>query len=507
MGERGPDSDSPPVTTPQANADEDTDNTTAELSLGRETAVAFLAKLFLAATGFIGFVFFGQRLGPAGIGIYYFVLATAKFSVQAVGGVSNAIKKRVAEVDTDVGRFLGMGLIVLTCFTALLLFGVFVLEGFIRAEFGPVRYAYGGVAIVGSLGLFTLSNRVYAGVGKPGASFWVDTLRSVLTLGGQVALITVGYGAFGLMGGLVGATLVTGVLGFFLVGVRPRLPTRETVRSTASFARWSVPNALVGNLYSRIDVIFLGVIAGSTVVGYYEAAIRVTMPATLIAISIGDSLVIKASGLSSLDEDVEEDLRNSMSYVGLFAVPLFAGALALPPESLLIYLLGEEFAPAWPAVIGLALYQVLRVYKTPFESVLDGMNRPDLRFRVSLLTVIMHLPLVYTLGNRYGLLGVVGATVVAEAIRFIAYQAVARSIFGRLVLTRPIAEQWLAAGVMYIAVASASSYVAPVDGWFDLLGLLSLGGGSYFIGLSGISGHFRATVRGALSDTLLPLSG
>lgn len=487
---------------PGIDGGDSTDTTTADLSMGREAFVALLAKIVLMVTGFLGFVYFGRVLGPTGVGLYYFVLATAKFTVQGLGGVSNAIKKRVSEVDTETDRYLGLGLILLVGFTALLYLIVFALEDFISVQFGPVRYAYGGVAIVGSLGLFALTNRVYAGVGKPGASFWVDTLRSILTLGGQVALLSLGYGAMGLLAGLVGATFLTGVLGFFLVGVRPRLPTRETVRRTVSFARWSVPNAVIDNLYGRVDVVLLGVIVGSTAVGYYEAAIRVTMPATLVAISIGDTLVVKASGLSSLDEDVEFDLRNAMSYVGLLAAPLFAGALALPPESLLVYLLREDFGPAWSAVIGLALFQVFNAYRMPFEAVLDGINRPDLRFRVSLATVVLHLPLVFVLGVTYGLLGVVVATVIAEAVRFVAYQFVARSVFGHPILTRPMAEQWVSAALMFVIVSTAGDAIAPMGGWVDVGALLVLGGVTYFGALFTISSHFRTTTRSVFEDSL-----
>jgi O-antigen/teichoic acid export membrane protein len=486
---------------------EERDRKTADLSLGRESAVAFAAKLALTAVGFLGFVFFGKTLGPTGIGLYYFVLATAKFTVQGVGGVSNAIKKRVAEAQTDVGPYFGLGLLLVVGFTGLLFAGIYALEGVIVARFGPVRYAYGGAAIVGSLGLFSLTNRVYAGVGRPGASFWVDTLRSVLTLGGQVALLTLGFGAMGLIGGLVGATVVCGVLAGVLVGVRPRLPTRAVVGRTVEFARWSVPNALVGNLYGRIDVIILGVVVGSTVVGFYEAALRVTMPATLIAIGIGDSLVVKASGLSSLGEDVERDLRNAMSYAGVIALPLFAGALALPPESLLVYLLREDFGPAWPAVVGLALFQVFNVYGKPFGSVLNGMDRPDIQFRVSLLTVAVHLPLVVAFVHWYGLIGVVVATVIAEAVRLATYQVVARSVFGRVVLTRPMAEQAASAAVMFVVVKTAATVVVPVAGWVELAGLLALGGGTYFGLLLAVSGHFRTTLRSVAADTVAPRFG
>lgn len=473
---------------------------TAGLSMGRESAVAVGAKVTLAFVGLLGFVFFAQTLGPAGIGAYYLVLAGAKFAVQAVGGTATAIKKRVAEVGVDVGPYLGLGLAVVVGFTAVLFVGVFFLEGIIEERLGPVRFAYAGAAIVGSLGLFNLTNRVYAGVGNPGAGFWVDTLRSVLTLGAQVALVVLGYGAMGLAGGLVAATLVSGVVAGILVGVRPRLPTRASVNRTISFAQWSVPNALLSDFYKRVDVLILGVVLGSTVVGYYEAALRVTVPAMFVAIGIGDSLVVKASGLSSLDQDVKVDLRNAMSYVGLFSVPTFVGALALPPESLLVYLLREDFGPAWPALIGLALFQIFNAYRMPFESVINGIDRPELQFRVSLLTTVIHLPLVYYGAITYELVGVVGATVVAEALRVVAYQFLARSVFGRVVLTQPMVEQWASAVVMGAVVWVVGRSVAPVGGWVELGGLLALGAGTYFGLLLVVSGHFRATTRSVAAE-------
>jgi O-antigen/teichoic acid export membrane protein len=304
-------------------------------------------------------------------------------------------------------------------------------------------------------------------------------------------LLWLGYGAFGLMGGFASATLLTAILVFVLVGTRPQLPDGQTVRRTYEFARWSVPNSLVNNVYARADVLLLGIILGSGAVGLYESALRVTLPATFVAISISDSLTVKASGLSSLGEDVEDDLRNAVSYAGLLSIPLVAGTLALPGDIVLTYLLREDFVAAWPAVIGLAVFQVFNSYRLPFDAVVAGIDRPELQFRVNLLTAVIHIPMAVILTYVYGFLGVVVATIVAECLRVVVYQYVAYRIFGRPVVTRPIAAQIGSAVAMFVGVKGLSVALAPVTGLVEVGALIGSGVVLYFAVLFVVSGHFR----------------
>lgn len=228
---------------------------TTELSLGRETAVSIVAKFVLAATGFIGIVVFARVLGAEGIGKYYFLLAIAKLVSQASGGFSNAVKKRVSEVDVDPAEFFGFGIVIIVLSTGLTAVVTVVGYPFFQSRIGPFAFAVGLVGIVGSISCFALVNRLYAGIGQPGASFWADTVRSVLTLVLQVGLLVAGFHVLGLMFGLAAATLLTTVGVVIAAKVRPHLPSRETAERTWEFARWSVPNTLTQNLYMRLDVL------------------------------------------------------------------------------------------------------------------------------------------------------------------------------------------------------------------------------------------------------------
>ena len=474
---------------------------TARLSLGREALVALVAKFFVALTGFVGVVVFARVLGVDGVGKYYFILAGAKLATQVTSGINDAIKKRVSEIDVAPEEYLGLGLVTNTAFVAVVAAVLWAALPLLREYFGPPVFVLGLVAILGSLSLFALANRVYAGIGHPGASFWVDSLRSVLTLAAQMAFLVSGFFVVGLIFGLVSATIASAAVALLLAGVRPSLPSRETARNTAVFAKSIVPTYLMQNLYSRLDVLLLYVVVGSSAAGLYEPALRLTVPAVFIASSINDSLSVKASGLHSLDESVVEDLRNSLSYTALFAVPVFFGATAIP-ELLMGTVYGPDFRDGALALVGLGLFQVFNTYRKPFNSVIYGMDRPDLLLRVSTLTLLVNVPLAVVLGFEYGLVGVVAATVVSEAVRVVTYLVVAHRLFDQVLLPRPVLHQFVAGAGMFGAVEGMTRLLDVPAGWPWLLSVVGFGAATYFALLTLISGHFRLTVREVLGPVV-----
>lgn len=472
-------------------------NKASELDIGREALVTFGAKMVLAAIGFVGVVIFARELGPDLLGVYFFLIAGAKLSVEATGGVATAVKKRVSEVNTEPGEYLTVGLVFhmgLVIIGALL---AVLLRPLLERFFGPAQYALWVVLIVAALGTFAVTNRLYSGIGHPGASQWVDAMRSLLTLAVQLLLLFVaGFGVFGLVLGLVVGTIISAAASWWLSGVRPRLPTRDTIRWTAAFAKWSVPNGFMQKTYDRVDVLIVGALVGSGAVGLYEPALRLTVPATFVAIGIGNSLVVKASALDSLDRDVVHDLRNAVSYTCLLSIPIFFGALAMP-RALMSTVFGPGFGAGWLALVGLAGFQFFNTLRMPFSNVFNGVDRPDLQFRVGLFTLMVHLPLAVGLGIEYGLAGVVAATVIAEAGRVFAYEYLARELFGKHVLPRPLGEQIVAGGIMFLVVAGLRRVIA-IGSWVPLFALVGVGAVVYFGSLTAISGHFRLTVKEVL---------
>ncbi|WP_129115813.1 lipopolysaccharide biosynthesis protein [Halegenticoccus tardaugens] len=465
------------------------------LSVGREALLAAGSKFLMAAIGFGGVVIFANVLGDVGLGEYRTVIAAAFVLTQVPAGVATAVKKRVSEVSVAPPEFLGLGLVVHAAFTALVLVAFVAFEPFAVDYFDTAELAYGVVLVTATLGFFTVTNRLYSGIGYPALSSWVDAVRSVLTFLLQLLFLWLGLEAFGLVAGLAIATLVTAAFSWLAARVRPAVPTVETTTRVYEFARWSVPNALLTNLYLSADPLIVKSLAGAGAVGVYTVAYNLVIPAAMFAASIQDALAVKSSGVDSVGGAVREDLKNAVSYTGLLAIPIFFGALAIP-NALMTTVFGASFADApGLALVGLALYQVCNVYRLPFEAVLEGTNRPGIIFRVNAAVLVLYLPLAFGLGAPYGLLGVIAATIVAEAARVVAYQYVAHAAYGGVVVTKPVAEQVAAGLVMFCAVWSLATFAVPIAGWVELVAVVGVGAVAYFLALSAVSRHFRQTVR------------
>lgn len=471
---------------------------TPSLSIGRETLVAVTSKVFMAGVGFVGFVVIANALGNVGLGDYRTVIAAATLLSQFPAGLGTAVKKRVSEVDVDPPEFLGAALLVHGGFSLVVLLAFAAFEPWLSAYFGSGALAYGVVAVVAALGLFNITNRLYAGTGHPALSSWLDGVRSTLTLALQVAFLWLGYETAGVVGGLALATLVTAVLSAVAARVGPSSPTVATARRVYSFARWSVPVSFLSRFYSSSDVFVLKWLVGGGGVGYYAAATQVAMPATMFAGSISDAFSVKASGVDSLGESVRRDLENAFSYTGLVALPLFFGALAMPDAltaRVFPSLFGDSFAAVPEFVlVGVALYTVFKCYLNPFEAVFEGTDRPAFIFRTLFAVALVHLPLAVAGGWYYGLEGVVAVTAFTEFLRVVVYEFHAARYYGGVVFTRPVAEQVGASVLMFVAVRLA---LLPVGRPSLVVALAVVGAGAavYFLALTLVSGHFRHTVR------------
>lgn len=476
---------------------------TTTLGIGREALSGLISNIVMGALGFAGTLIFARVLGASGLGVYQTALAASFVFTELSSGIASAIKKRVSEVDTEAEEFLGAGLIIHTSFSIFVLLAFLVVKKPASSYFGSPEIAFGVIAVVMSLGLFQISNRMYGGIGYPARSSWMDTIRSAFTLVCQLGLLWAGLEAFGLIIGLTVGTLITVLLTIMMAGIRPAIPTRQTLSRIYGFARWSVPNGLLKNLYSSSDLLIITALASSASAGFYTAARQLVRPSTFISSSIGNALYVKSSGRHSAGREVVQDLLNSVAYAGLIAVPILFGALAMP-SAIPRTVFGGEFAAAGGALIGLSFFQIFDVYVSQFESVFGSIDRPDTIFRVNVVVTVVHLPLAIGFGYEYGLLGVVAATVIAELIRFAVYQYLAYLEFDRIILPRPIIEQILSAGIM-LAVLKAVLSVIEIRGWFVLILLVAGGAAIYFCTLFIISSHFRFALRNVIPVEFGPL--
>lgn len=480
---------------------------TADLDLGSEALSSVAAKFTMSGLGFVGVVLFARVLGPAGTGRYYFALAIALLLVRVDAGVGVALKKRVSEVDSDPRPYLAVGLAF--HFAWVILVATTTLAVAYYTAFLPMTplVVTAVVAVLTTVGLFQILNRFYAGLGYPSRSLWADTVRSVLTLGFQLPLLFAGYEAFGLLAGLASGTLITTLGVFAAAGVRPGIEGFGDISGDLfAFARYSVPTAVVEDFYKRVDVILIGFFAGDAAVGFYETALRIVTPAQQLSGSLSNALGVKVSGLTSLGQEIREDIVHTVAYSGLLGLPMFFGALAMP-AALMRTFFGSSFGAGGAALVGVAAFFIFYIYQDPFATALESSDRPQFVFRLRAAALLIHLPLAGILGYYWnGLLGIIAATLSVEFVLFFAYQYVSKKQLGGVIFPRPLWAQLGSAGLMYVVIIAVRPLIA-LSWWLPVIALVCFGAIIYFASLIILSPHFRLTLGNVLLPALRRIEG
>lgn len=472
------------------------------VSLGGETVKATLAKFTMAAIGFVGTIVFARVLGPTGFGGFYLLFSLVKLVDRAVSGWGSATKKRYSEATANGDEILGGLLAFTVVWVALagiaLLIGSEWLVGYTGLPAAPVMFALLLVAVT----LYEPVEQVVQARGLVGAATWIDTVRSALTFPLQLACVLLGFGAAGMAYGLAAATLLVIPLLWRFVDGRPTRPSRGTLRSLWSYARYSIPNSFLGQAYDRFDVLLLGFLLTPAVAGYYEVAFKLTLPAAFVMMTAASGLMARVSHKHSRNEPFAEDVSNTLAFSSVLAVPMVVGAFALS-EPLVVTLYGPAYAEAATFLVGLAVYQLVTTQRGPLSRTIDAVDRPDVNTVLSVLTlginVVLGVALVFELGG----IGVVVATVIAESIRYAVSAAYVRRTLPEVdLLPRTLLEQAGAAAVMGGVVLVLRGTV-PIQRWYHLLVVVAVGafvyGGVLLVG----SRKLRVTVRGVIRESRL----
>lgn len=474
------------------------DTEASDVSLGGETAKATLAKFTMAVAGFVGTIIFARLLGPVGIGGYYLLMTVIRLSNRPIGGLSSAVQKRLSESGFNSGE--AMTIITIAAFgwttfsTVSAYFFRERLEAFVGFDDAVIAFS----VLLGSLNLFILYQGALSATGRIGWTRWIDAFRSYLTLPAQIALVWLGLGAAGMA---YGEAIATVVLLFPLVHSSASFdrPTWETARSLWEYAKYSIPNRYLSRIYSELDILILGVLLTETAAGHYGVAFRLSIPAMFIAMVASSGIFSRVSNLRSKGEPIAEDIRNTLSFTSLFAIPMLFGGAVLDKQ-LVVTLYGSEFGPAAPLLTGLLVYQLIRTQSSPLEKVVGGLDRPNVVTRVYAILLAANVVTGVAFTLWLGAIGVVIATILAETLRYVGLAVYLRRERSKFPLFPRAVIAQLLSGLLMAAVLTGLERTVRINSWLILASLVGSGAVVYFTVLFAVSRRFRETVFGTLDD-------
>ncbi|WP_435175817.1 oligosaccharide flippase family protein [Halorussus sp. AFM4] len=472
-----------------------------EVSFRVEVLKGATAKLLMFVVGLAGSTYMARTVGPAVYGGFYLVLSLAQFAARFTHGFAGAGQKRLAETDTPNGEILGLTLGAIGLNSAVVAVGAVALAGPLRDYTGVADAPLLVAALFVAISTFVPMQFLLAGTGRVGVTNWIDLGRTAVRLPLQLALVAMGLGAAGMAGGLIAATAVWVPVTLYCLGVRPEVPSRATVASVWSHARWNILTNLAGKAYTRFDVFLIGALVTASAVGGYEVALELTVPATILSNVILDGLLARVSNLASLDRDVGPEITRGLAYSSLLAIPVCGLALALArPAVVTVY--GSEYASAAGFVAGLGVYRVVQTQREPLNDAAKALDRPDATFRVSLVAlavnVVVGVPLVW-----YGsAVGAVVATIAAELVRWALLHRVLAAEGAEVARLPATVQSQFAAGAALVAAVLGLRAAVPAvtTGWHGLAALAATGLVTYGVVLFAVDVEVRGVARRALGD-------
>jgi len=467
------------------------------MRIGQTSFIVFISKLLASALGFIATLYFARLLGAEILG-YYAVIISVVSWLKLGGnlGVSQAVVKRISE-DQEPSEYFAAGFFIILVFLSIISFLVILLNDLVDAYIGINAWQF--VILLSITGLLgSLARSGLKGERKVYIAGLLTPTNLLITSILQISLVFIGLKLTGMLVGYLIGELIIGLVGFHFVSVGVQRPKRRHFRSLFDFAKYSWLGGLRARSFNDIDIILLGALVPSSLVGIYSVAWSLSKFLTLFGNAVRATLFPE---VSNADESGEIDritqlTEDSLAFIGLIAIPGLVGGTLLSDRLLRIY--GDEFTQGTAVLALLILSALIYSYQHQMLGIIKAVDRPDIAFRISLVFVLSNVILNVVLILSIGWVGAAVATVLSAAVGLVLAFRELRTLVEFDVPTGEIGRQFAAAGLMGVVVFGCRTTIENAEllqhNVLLVLLLVTIGAGTYFVTLLVISRQFRETV-------------
>jgi len=462
----------------------------------RTAVVHFGSQVGRTLAGFVGTLYIARTLGSAPFGTYVLGIAVVTWLHIPTDAVGSAITKRVSEGKAH-RAFLSAGFLVIAALAIGIGGVLFLLDGLIEGylDAGVAKFV---AALFAGKALFIGVTAGLDGQKKVAQSGFIRMIEQVCRTGLHITLIVFGYGLPGLFLGHVGALVVSSGVGLLLFDYSFSVPEREHFQRLVEYARYSWLNRVQARSLDWIDTLVLGLFVSSSLIGIYEVAWTIASTLSLVTVSIATTLFPEISELDSegMTDRIRTLLNDAMVFASLLVIPGLFGAVVVGNRVLAIY--GSEFTAGGAVLILLVGTRVCTSFSTMFLKAINGLNQPNVAFRIAVIFLSVNLVLNIVLVATVGWIGAAIATLFSAAVSAaLSYRSVARIVGPLDIPVSTLAKQVISGIGMAVVVSVfdtlvTSNHVVTV--------VLVVGGAAiYMTLLLGISPRLRTRLLATIS--------
>jgi len=206
--------------------------------------------------------------------------------------------------------------------------------------------------------------------------------------------------------GLLAGNAVRCFVSYLVHPYRPHLSSDlGKAKELFGFGKWILGSSILVFLITQGDDIFVGKLLGTTALGFYQMAYRISnMPATEITHVISQVTFPAYSKLQDNIPKLREAYLKVLQVTAFLSFPIAGLIFVLAPDFTRIFL-GEKWMPMVPAMQVLVLWGVIRSIGVHHGSVLQAVGKPDILTKLNIIKLMMLVILIYPLSIKWEIVG------------------------------------------------------------------------------------------------------
>lgn len=394
--------------------------------IAKNTVVLLGGSIISRALGFLYVMFIARHLGAEGFGILSFALAfTGIFSVFTDIGLRPLTVREVARDKSLASKYLAN-------ISAMKVILVIITFGLIALSINLLGYPAQTIKVVYLIALFVIFQAftqifysIFQAFEKMEYQSLGQILNGVLMLSGAIFAIKQRFTIISFAFLYFVVSLVVLVYGFVILrwkfsnsmlSCSPRKVDWNFWKPTIKKALPFGLTGMSGMIYTYIDSVMLSLMQGDAVVGWYNAAYRLTLVLLFIPSTFGVAIFPSMSRFYVTSESsLRLSIEKYFKYMVILAVPIAVGTTLLGKR--IVYLLfGKGYTPSIIALQILIWTIVLTFAGAAFIKLLESTDRQIVVAKVSGICVVANIILNLLLIPKFSYAGASVATVVTEFI-------------------------------------------------------------------------------------------
>jgi O-antigen/teichoic acid export membrane protein len=421
------------------------------------------SQIIRRAARFVFLFVVARRMGPESFGLYAILLAMVEtLSLISGEGLIDFLAREVSKnpqkarhLYGHVARLrLGYACIVLP-FGLLVLFLLKYPYGVLAAAFWMFLILFVRAPLAAGQGVLRAANRV-----SPLA--WLEFTQGAVLL---LALMPLLQGSMSLQSVAVVELLSTcagaAASRWFLRNLprdsgSPRVSWRQLIRSTATFNLYP----LITNIYDRIDLLLLAVLAGNSAAGIYALPYRMLSLIQIVPFGLMTALLPMMA--SSKQSDADKNLCREIS-TALFALSLFPVLIAmLLADPLVSFVLGQSYLEAAPVLKLLVWAAIPMFINFGLNNFLLARGQEQVFVRTTLICAVLNFACNALSIPHFSYYAASVVTAVTESVLLIQNVAIIRNRYGFFPVSNRILLIAVAFTVVLGAAMAGSLYVPQI---------------------------------------------